>query len=81
MLDGQRTPPSKPKQRRRDRGDGTVAWDKANKVYVAKLSLGYNSDGKTRNRPSVRGKTKTEAKENLDKLRDEVKAGIRTPAT
>jgi integrase len=31
--------------------------------------------------PSVRGKTKTEAKDNLDKLRDEIKAGIRTPAT
>src|ERR1700743_2806092 len=74
-------PPSKPKRRRRDRGDGTIAWDKANKVYVGKLSLGYNSDGQTRNRPSVRGKTKAEAKDNLSKLRDEIKAGIRTPAS
>jgi integrase len=74
-------PPSRPKRRRRDRGDGTIAWDKANKCYVGKLSLGYNGDGKTRNRPSVRGKTKTEAKDNLDKLRDEINAGIRTPAT
>src|ERR1700722_11140291 len=73
--------PSKPKKRRRDRGDGTIAWDKANKCYVGKLSLGYGSDGKTRNRPSVRGKTKAAAEENLDKLRDEIKAGIRTPAT
>ena len=72
---------SKPKSRRRDRGDGTIAWDKANKCYVGKLSLGYNGDGKTRNRPSVRGKTKAEVKDNLDKLRDEIKAGIRTPAT
>ena len=23
--------PSKPRSRRRDRGDGTIAWDKANK--------------------------------------------------
>jgi integrase len=74
-------PPSRPKSRRRDRGDGTIAWDKANKCYVGKLSLGYDGDGKTRNRPSVRGKTKAEAKDNLDKLRDEIKAGIRTPAT
>ena len=49
-------PPSKPKSRHRDRGDGTIAWDKANRCYVGKLSLGYNSDRKTRNRPSVRGK-------------------------
>jgi integrase len=74
-------PPSRPKSRRRDRGDGTIAWDKANKCYVGKLSLGYSGDGKTRNRPSVRGKTKAEVKDNLDKLRDEIKAGIRTPAT
>ena len=72
---------SKPKNRRRDRGDGTIAWDKANRCYVGKLSLGYNGDGKTRNRPSVRGRTKAEVKDNLDKLRDEIKAGIRTPAT
>jgi integrase len=72
---------TQPKRRRRDRGDGTIAWDKANKCYVGKLSLGYNSDGKTRNRPSVRGRTKAEAKDNLDKLRDEVNAGVRTPAT
>jgi integrase len=74
-------PPSKPKSRRRDRGDGTIAWDKANKCYVGKLSLGYSGDGKSRNRPSVRGRTKAEVKDNLDKLRDEIKAGIRTPAT
>jgi integrase len=72
---------SKPKKRRRDRGDGTIAWDKTNKVYVGKLSLGYNGDGKTRNRPGVRGKTKAEAKANLAKLREEIKAGVRTPAT
>ena len=69
-----------PKKRRRDRGDGGVTWDKANKCWVGTLSLGYHSDG-SRDRPSVRGKTKTEAKENLDKLREEIKAGIRTPAT
>ena len=54
-----------PKKRRRDRGDGTIAWDKINKCYVGKISLGFNSDG-TRNRPSVRGKTKAEVKDKLD---------------
>lgn len=72
--------PSEPKRRRRDRGDGTIAWDKVNKCWVGSISLGTNSDG-TRNRPSVRGRTKTEAKDNPDKLREELNAGIRTPAT
>ena len=50
-----------PTRRRRDRGDGTVAWDKVNKCYVGRISLGYNRDG-TRNRPTVWGRTKTEVK-------------------
>lgn len=69
-----------PKKRRRDRGDGTIAWDEANKCYVGRISLGYNHDG-TRNRPTVWGRTKTEVKEKLDKLREEINAGVRTPAT
>ena len=68
-----------PKRRRRDRGDGTVAWDKVNKCYVGRISLGYNRDG-TRNRPTVWGRTKTEVKEKLDELREEINAGVRTPA-
>jgi basic membrane lipoprotein Med (substrate-binding protein (PBP1-ABC) superfamily) len=68
------------KRRRRDRGDGTIAWDKVNKCYVGSISIGFNSDG-TRNRPSVRGKTKAEVKDKLDKLREEINAGVRTPAT
>ena len=69
-----------PRKRRRDRGDGGMVWDKTNKCWVATISLGYNSDG-TRNRRSVRGRTKTEAKDNLDNLREEIRAGVRTPAT
>ena len=38
------------------------------------------SDGK-RNRPTVRGRTRAEVKEKLDKLHNELNAGIRTPAT
>ena len=69
-----------PKRRRRDRGDGTVAWDKVNKCYVGRISLGYNRDG-TRNRPTVWGRTKAEVKEKLDTLRAETNAGVRTPST
>jgi integrase len=67
-----------PKKRRRDRGDGTIAWEEINKCYVGKVSLGFNSDG-TRKRPSVRGKTKAEVKDKLEKLREEINAGVRTP--
>jgi hypothetical protein len=73
-------PTQEPKKRRRDRGDDTIWWDKINKCYVGSISLGFNSDG-SRNRPSVRGRTKTEVKEKLEKLREEINAGVRTPAT
>jgi integrase len=69
-----------PRKRRRDRGDGGITWDKANKCWVGTISIGYESDG-VRNRPSVRGKTRTEVKDKLDELREEIKAGVRTPAT
>ena len=69
-----------PKKRRRDRGDGSVTWDKVNKCYTGRLSLGYKGDG-TRDRPTVRGRTKTEVKEKLDKLREEINAGVRPVAT
>ena len=69
-----------PKKRRRDRGDGAIWWDKVNKCYVGSFSLGFNSDG-SRNRRSVRGRTKTEVKDKLDELRQEINAGVRTPAT
>jgi hypothetical protein len=75
-------PPTGPKRRRRDRGDDGIWWDKANKCYVGAISLGYKSGGKrNRNRPTVRGRTKAEVKIKLDKLHEEVAAGIRTPTT
>jgi integrase len=72
-----RTP--KPK-RRRERGDDGISWDKVNKCYVGTISLGYGEDGK-RLRRYVRGKTKTEVKDKLDELHEEIRAGIETPAT
>jgi integrase len=69
-----------PKKRRRDRGDGSITWDKINKCYTGRISLGYSGDG-ARNRPTVRGRTKTEVKEKLDALREEINAGVRPRAT
>ena len=42
------------------------------------ISLGFRSDGK-RVRRTVRGKTKAEVKDKLDKAHGEINAGIRTP--
>lgn len=69
-----------PKRRRRDRGDDGIWWDKINKCYVGAVSRGFKDGGK-RDRPTVRGKNKAEFKDKLDKLHEEIKAGIRTPAT
>jgi integrase len=72
-------PPSKPKKRYRDHGDDGISLDKINKCYVGTISLGFK--GGKRVRRTVRGRTKTEVKDNLDKLHAEINAGIRTPAT
>ena len=65
---------------RRGRGDDGISWDKINKCHVGTVSLGYDATGK-RIRRTVRGRTKAEVKGKLDALHDEIKAGIRTPAT
>ena len=65
---------------RRDRGDDGISWDKINKRYIGTLSLGNDTAGK-RIRRTVTGKTKTEVKDKLGKLKAEIKAGIRMPAT
>jgi integrase len=70
--------PSGPKKRR-ERGDDGIHWDKANKCYTGTISLGYGDCGK-RLRRYVRGKTKTEVKDKLEELHEEIKAGIETPA-
>src|SRR5271154_279789 len=66
--------------RRRERGDDGIHWDKVNKCYQGTISLGYDGAGK-RLRRTVRGKTKQEVKDKLDELHDDLKAGLRTPAT
>src|ERR1039457_6094235 len=75
------TPKTVPKARgRRGRGDDGISWDKANNSYVGTVSLGHDSAGKRRRR-TVRGKTKTEVRDKLTQLHDEINAGIQTPAT
>jgi hypothetical protein len=68
--------PPEPKKRYRDHGDDGISWDKINKCYVGTISLGFTTDGK-RVRRTVRGKTKAEVKDNLDKAHAEINAGIR----
>ncbi len=72
--------PSEPKKRYRDHGDDGISWDRANKCFVGTISLGFTPEGK-RARRTVRGKTKTDVKNKLDELHEEIKAGIRTPPT
>ena len=72
--------PEESKRRRRDRGDDGISWDRANKCYVGTISLGYLPTGK-RDRRTVRGRTKAQVKDRLDELHDEIKAGVRAPAT
>jgi integrase len=67
-------------RRRRERGDDGISWDRVNKCYVGTISLGYDDAGK-RLRRTARGKTKQAVKDKLDKLHEEIKAGIETPAT
>jgi hypothetical protein len=64
----------------RGRGDDGIHWDKTSKCHVGTISLGCDPSGK-RLRRTVRAATMTEVKDKLDKLYDEIKAGIRTPAT
>jgi hypothetical protein len=49
-------------------------WDKTNKFYIgtiSQLSIKWQ-----RNRPTVRGKTKTQVKDRLDALHQEIRAGV-----
>lgn len=62
------------KRTRRGRGEGGV-YQRADGVWCASLSLGYDGDGKRRRR-RVYGRTKGEALERLAAIRQEAQAGI-----
>ncbi|MGH3187448.1 MAG: site-specific integrase [Streptosporangiaceae bacterium] len=65
---------------RRGHGEGSVYRDAANGTWVGAISLGWTPDGK-RIRRKVTGRTKTEVREKLGRLRDEAKAGLKTSAS
>ncbi|WP_116247105.1 site-specific integrase [Nocardiopsis sp. FIRDI 009] len=71
--------PQEGKKRRGRRGEGSIHWDKDKKCYVGSISLGFDARGKRR-RPKVYGATKTEVRNELRKLRNELDAGVKSSA-
>jgi hypothetical protein len=59
----------RPRKRYRDYGDDGTHRDKINKCYMGTIPLGFTPDGK-RVRRTLRGKTRAEVKDNLDKAHD-----------
>ena len=64
---------------RRASGDGSLHLDKARGLWVGRLSLGYDSEGK-RIRRSVYAATQREAREKLRQVREAHDAGMRVSA-
>jgi len=64
---------------RRFRGDDTVYFDAANGCWVSSVALGYSPDGKRRRR-SVRGRTKTQVRDKLRGLKEDISSSVRAPA-
>lgn len=64
---------------RRGHGDDSVYFDAANGCWVGSVSLGYSPDGK-RLRRTVRGRTKTEVRDRLRGLREDISSSVRAPA-
>jgi integrase len=69
----------KPGKRRAGHGEDSIYWDESKQRYIGAISHGFTPAGKRR-RPKVRGKTKTEVRQKLRKLRKELEAGAKTPA-
>jgi hypothetical protein len=65
---------------RRGHGEGSIYRDAANGTWVGAISLGWRPDG-TRIRRKVTGRTKTDVREKLKRLRVEADAGLKTSAS
>jgi hypothetical protein len=65
---------------RRGHGEDSIYFDRANGHWVAAVSLGYSPVGKRRRR-TVRGQTKTEVREKLRALHEEISSNVQAPAT
>lgn len=66
------TPPPRKQSRH---GDGSIYWDKSKGSYVGSISLGLKPDG-SRNRPTVRGRTKKEVRASLKELKEDYEEGL-----
>ncbi|WP_079406221.1 site-specific integrase [Streptomyces sp. 3211] len=60
-------------------GEDSIYWDKSKNRYVGAVSLGFTPAGK-RKRPKVSGKTKTEVRAKIRKLRSELATDGKAPA-
>jgi hypothetical protein len=65
--------------KRRGHGEDSIYFDQANSCWVGSVSLGYSTDGKRRRR-TVRGRTKTEVRDKLRGLREDIAASVQAPA-
>lgn len=65
--------------KRRSRGEGSIYFDHTKGMWVGSISQGFTAAGNRRRR-KVYGKTKTEVRERLGSLRQEIESGVKTPA-
>src|SRR5258706_8690096 len=65
--------------KRRGHGEDSIYFDQANSCWVGSVSLGYSPDGRRRRR-TVRGRTKTEVRDKLRSLREDIAASVKAPA-
>jgi integrase len=65
---------------RRGHGDDSIYFDHAHGYWVGAVSLGHLPDGRRRRR-TVRGHTKTEVRDKLRALREEISANVQAPAS
>jgi integrase len=65
--------------KRRGHGDDSIYFDQVNACWVGSVSLGYYPDGK-RKRRTVRGRTKTEVRDKLKILREDITVRVQAPA-
>jgi hypothetical protein len=65
--------------KRRGHGEDSIYFDQVNGCWVGAVSLGYTPGGKRRRR-TVRGRTKTEVRDKLRALREDIAASVKVPA-
>jgi integrase len=65
--------------KRRGHGEDSIYFDAANSCWVGSVSLGHSPDGKRRRR-TVRGRTRTEVRDKLRDLREDITRSVRAPA-